>query len=179
MSRGTGATSGTALSAWRTAGSGGPPRPGWTGRCWSWSSCTRSSRSRCRSPGYPAHRAPGIAWNGDIWIILIFWKNIISLKIKTLFSQNIHLPVYHSEGDQGGVLQVLLAQPRPDELTRRNLLNREVLSCQRRKWYKLIFRHFWPAGFTDQGQHLFDWTLNTLLLPLLYCCAAADECCWN
>ena len=55
--------------------------------------------------------------------------------IQNFFSQIVQLPVYHSEGDQGGVLQVLLAQPGPDELARGNLLNREggeVLSCQKK-----------------------------------------------
>ena len=42
-------------------------------------------------------------------------------------------PVDDGEGDQGGVLQVLLSKPRPDKLARGNLLNREDLSCQKEK----------------------------------------------
>ena len=42
-------------------------------------------------------------------------------------------PVDDGEGDQGGVLQVLLSKPRPDKLARGNLLNREDLDCQKEK----------------------------------------------
>ena len=42
-------------------------------------------------------------------------------------------PVDHGERDQGGVLKVLLSQPRPDKLARGNLLHREDLSCQKEK----------------------------------------------
>ena len=42
-------------------------------------------------------------------------------------------PVDDGERDQGGVLQVLLSQPRPDKLARGNLLHRKDLSCQKEK----------------------------------------------
>jgi len=60
VSRGIASTSGRAQLAWRTQVLPGQPRPGWRGRCWWWSSCTRSSWSLCRSPCCQEHPEKGI-----------------------------------------------------------------------------------------------------------------------
>ena len=73
-SRDTASTSGRAPPAWRTSAWPGPPPPGWRGRCWWWSSCTRSSWWQGRWRGYRGPPAGEIIWSDLKSIWFVCWR---------------------------------------------------------------------------------------------------------